>query len=128
MPAPASSTGSKSRSRDMPFAATTPYSVRCARIALTCAVRCEADDVVLVEIGTGLHFDDVQRDLAWVFRPVRSSSSPRRMRAVPCTTTQCSARWWCICIGPVMSSGAFNHPQKAAAMSSAVGFLSTPHL
>src|SRR5437762_9648168 len=34
------STGSRSRNRDLPFAATMPYSARCARSALTWAVRC----------------------------------------------------------------------------------------
>jgi hypothetical protein len=37
----------------------------------------EADDVVFAEIAAGLHLDDMQRDLARVFQPVRG--------ARPCT-------------------------------------------
>src|SRR5215472_11899590 len=33
----------------------------------------EADDVVLAEIGTRLHFDHMQRDFAGVFQPVRGT-------------------------------------------------------
>ena len=60
----------------------------------------------------GLHLDQVQRRSSPDSRgdaacrsgcrstrspPSRMTSPSRSTRAVPCTTTQCSARWWCIC-------------------------------
>ena len=69
-------------------------------------------DVVLPEIGAGLHLDDLDRDLPRIGQPVRaarragrsnsfsctsSTSWSRVTSAVPRTTTQCSARWWCFC-------------------------------
>src|SRR5262249_30594036 len=71
----------------------------------------EADNIIFAEVAAGLYLDDMQRDFADVFEPVQgaerdigrlvfgqdSSSSPRMTFAVPCTTTQCSARWWCFC-------------------------------
>ena len=68
----------------------------------------DADDVVLAEIGAGLHLDQLEVDLAGIGEAVDDadrqedrlvlvhdlrSSSPRVTSAVPLTTIQCSARW-----------------------------------
>ena len=63
-------------------------------------------DIVFAEIAAGLHFDKFEIDLAGIFQTVRGAArhvadsfscsictlSPIVTRAVPSTTTQCSAR------------------------------------
>ena len=70
-----------------------------------------ADYVVLAQVFAGLDLDDLQRVVRgfsmrclvpWLtyadsFSCSRNTSSPRVTRAVPATTTQCSALWRCIC-------------------------------
>src|SRR4029453_2101105 len=58
----------------------------------------EAHDVVLLEGGARLHLDEGGSGVpAWIkvhsFSEMRMVSPSRSTRAVPCTTTQCSARW-----------------------------------
>jgi len=66
----------------------------------------EADDVVFAEVAAGLDLDQLQREVAGVFQAVHLADgdegglvlgdqigrSPLVTRAVPLTTTQCSAR------------------------------------